>query len=356
MSHSDFLAYQEYAETRGELFRPGQKTFEMTMQSFRSSRSPSIEPEVIRAHYEPTKEEGKRMMMKRDERHLAEDSSGPDETTPNKDLSTGDESLPSTAHPSKAPTITKNDSSVASPYSQPVVGNDFQPPKRILAKVIATSDSCLPTITLNITDSLTSWGRGYDATVRYSNGNEIRIPKYAFKILLFKPGFYNAPLSSRNIRAWNGQDQDMRFYISTKASQGIYINGIHVQASDYIKPRTFSRSWGELRHGDLITVWRNEPKPQHFTQFRFECYWGKSKEPRNQDEGFQLIEEGDFLTEMEQACLNQETEILTENRRRLEEEKEATQLEKEKEKAAWKAGVQPTDFSQSFPGDPPMTI
>jgi serine/threonine protein kinase len=349
MSHSDFLAYQEYAETKGELFRPGQKTFEMTMQSFRMSRSPSIEPEVTRAHSEPTKEEGKRMMMKRDERNLAEDSSGPDATPPNTDLPTHDELLPSTAHPSKASTIVPN-SSVVPSYSQPVVGNDFQPPKRILAKVIATSDSCLPTITLNITDSLTSWGRGYDATVRYSNGNEIRIPKYAFKILLFKPGYYTAAPSSRNAQAWNDQDQDMRFYISTKASQGIYINGIYVRADDHQYPATFSRYWGELRHGDLITVWRNEPKPQEFTRFRFECYWGKSKEPRKEEEVFQLLEEGEFLTELEQACLKQEKDILTEQRRRDEEERKAMEEEKEVEKAVRKGGVQPANFSQSFSG------
>jgi hypothetical protein len=233
------------------------------------------------------------------------------------------------------------------------VGNDFQPPKRILAKVIATSNSCLPTITLNITDSLTSWGRGYDATVRYSNGNEIRIPKYAFKILLFKPGYYTAAPSSRNTQAWNDQDQDMRFYISTKASQGIYINGIYVRASDHQHPATWSRYWGELRHGDLITVWRNEPNPQEFTRFRFECYWGKSKEARKEEEVFQLLEEGDFLTELEQACLKQEKDILTEQRRRDEEERKAMEKEKEVEKAARKGGVQPTNFSQSFPGVTP---
>jgi hypothetical protein len=53
---------------------------------------------------------------------------------------------------------------------------------------------------------------------------------------------------------------------------------------------------------------------------------------------------------LEQTCLKQEKEILTEQRRRDEEERKAMEKEKEVEKAARKGAVQPTNFSQSFPG------
>jgi hypothetical protein len=296
------------------------------MQSFRSSRSPSLEPEgATRAKSEPAKEDGQRFFMQRDERKLSDAGH-------KGAIESFDDSLPSTAYPSVATTYNaKVDPSPHTP--QPVVGNDFQPPKRILAKLIGTPDSCLPTLTLNLTDSITSWGRGYNATVRYSNGNEIRIPKYAFKIMLFKPGYYSThPTAARNGHVWKDADRDMEFYISTKASMGIWING-NLLPSHGKEFDTESISWATLRNGDRITVWCQD-KPLQHTTFRFECLWGKSKQTRKDGEPLQLVDDPAMLSELEQSCLAQENEILTEIKRRLAEEQLAAEKLKAEEKLA----------------------
>lgn len=331
MLTSDFRRYQDYAESKGEKFIHGQKTFEVTMESFRSSRSPSLEPE--RAHSEPTKEEGRRMLMKRDDRQLVDEGHTSDKTRSSNghtEQDTRDHSLPSTAHPSKAATMVEFKPTPPPNYPQPVlgpvVGNDFQPPKRILAKLVSTPDSCLPTISLNITDSVTSWGRGYEATVRYANGQEIRIPKYAFKIFLFKPGFYaNKQPTVHSNHMWHDNDQEMKFFISTKASQGIWVNGVNIPCHDRQNPSTRSKFWGELKYGDVITVWKASEQQ---TCLKFECYWGESKEPRKPDDHFHLLQDGDYLDELDEACLVEEKAIIANIRRRENEEKKVAERDK----------------------------
>jgi serine/threonine protein kinase len=353
MSLNDFKAYQEYAETKGERFAHGEDTFDRTMRSFRTSRSPSLEPEAMaRAHSEPTKDEGRRMLMKRDERKL---DAGPMKLTEPRPLLSKDTAMPSTARGSHEPDTNTfaNGSPTNIPRSttQPVVGNDFQPPKRILGKIISTSDSCLPTITLNITDIVTSWGRGFKNTIRYSNGQDIRVPKYAFKIFLFKPSFYKSDGSlPNNVIPGNGKnssDQDMLFYISTKASQGITVNGVKLSSYDPQNPYTPSRSWGELRYGDIITVWQHNADKNQQTRFRFECYWGNSKDPRTETDRFHILPDSALLSDIEHVCLAQEMEMLDEIERRDEEEKLALAQDKKDEQARRAANV-----TQSFMGAP----
>ncbi|KAH7354739.1 putative Serine/threonine-protein kinase RAD53 [Rhexocercosporidium sp. MPI-PUGE-AT-0058] len=332
MLTSDFRAYQDIAESKGEKFMHGQKTFDVTMESFRSSRSPSLEPE--RAHSEPTKEEGRRMLMKRDDRQLAGTSNNHGQSatsTGQPKHDTRDEFLPSTAHPSKVSTMVDFKPTPPPSYPQPVVGNDFQPPKRILAKFVSTLDSCLPTISLNIVDSITSWGRGYEATVRYANSQEIRIPKYAFKIFLFKPGFYrNKQPTIHPNHVWHEKDQDMKFFISSKASSGIWVNGVNVPCHDRQNPSTKSKHWGELKYGDIITVWQ---APEQQTRLKFECYWGTSKEARKPNNPFRLLQEGEYLDELDETCLVEEQAIIKDIHRREKEEKKAAEREKQEKLA-----------------------
>jgi hypothetical protein len=272
--------------------------------------------------------------------------------------------MPSTARGSHEPENDTfengNASNIPSSTAQPVVGNDFQPPKRILGKIIGTPDSCLPTVTLNVTETVTSWGRGFKNTVRFSNGLDIRVPKYAFKIFLFKQNFYTAagglPANATPGNGKNSTDQAMTFYISNKASSGIYVNGTNLPSHDRQNPYTPSKYWGELRNGDIITVWRHDVHKTQFTRFKFECYWGTSKEPRKEGERFQILPEGDLLNEIEHVCLAQEKDMLTEIERRDDEEKQALAEEKKKEKARRGAAAltskSATNLIQSFKGAP----
>jgi hypothetical protein len=359
---SDFKAYQDYAAEKGERFVHGENTFETTMRSFRTSRSPSLEPEAVtRAHSEPTKDEGRRMMMKRDERKLGDEQSKATEARP---FLSKDNAMPSTARGStepETPTFENgNATNIPSSAVQPVVGNDFQRPKRILGKIIGTPESCLPTITLNITETVTSWGRGFKNTIRYSNGQDSRVPKYAFKIFLFKPKFYTTtgalPSNATPGNEKNSADQGMTFYISNKASSGISVNGINLPSHDRQNPYTPSKFWGELRNGDLITVWKHDQDKSQFTRFKFECYWGTSKIPRAEGEIFKILPAGDLLNEIEHVCLAQEKDMLAEIERREAEEK-LSLAEDKKEKAQHQAlkAKSTTNLAQSVMGAPAST-
>ncbi|EHK98824.1 putative Serine/threonine-protein kinase RAD53 [Glarea lozoyensis 74030] len=326
MTTEDYRRISEHAAANGETFRSGQKTFETAMHSFRSSRSRSSSIEPPRAHSEPTADEGRRMLMKRDERRLEIDTASQGPFAAHRILQ--DESLPITATTSNAATPA---GPVKPEETFQVVGNDFAPPMRILAKLLSTPDSCLPTINLNITECLTSWGRGHMATVRYAFGKEIRIPKYAFKVIAFKPNFYGR--GNKKMQVGSDNDQDMSFYISTKASAGIWINGEHLPSYNPTTPDSASRFWGELRHGDVITVWRDKHPAAKPTMFRFECYWGKSKEQRKEAENFKLVSDLMFLSDIEFACHKQEKLILEEQQARAEEERKMMGQIKQEEKA-----------------------
>lgn len=185
-----------------------------------------------------------------------------------------------------------------------------------LAKLVACNDSCLPDITITITDCITSWGRGRRATIRYPDAAESRIPKYAFKVFLYEQEYYKrlVDISCRNT-ALSEKDQNMSFYISTKASVGIWVNDINVPSHDRQNPNTESKHWGQLKHGDLITVWRHDLKPKEiFTRFKFECYWGQSKQARKPGDTFTLIQDGPKLKFLESTCRKVENSVLDEKR------------------------------------------
>ena len=305
MTLSEFNTFQDLAKKKGEQFEHGNNTFDTTIHSFISSRSPSLdlEAENHRAHSEPMKvDEVRRNMMKRDERKL---SDGALVAVDPRSLASKDRSLAATAHGSNEPSPQETEAS-SSITTHGVVGNDFQPPKRILGKVIATHDSCLPTISLNITEIITSWGRGYQNTIRYSNGTEVRVPKYAFKIFGFKLADEWAwPPAGASFDTTN-----LAFYISSKATLGITVNGVKLPSHNPQNPETPSKYWGELRHGDIITVWQHDLDKTQFTKFRFECYHGLSKEPRLEDQPFVLLPEDEVLGELQKCCRNHEVEIL----------------------------------------------
>lgn len=356
MTSDQYQAFSEYAKKNGEQFVPGEKTFEMTMHSFRGSRSPSIEKDT-RAHSEPTND-GRRMLMKRDERRLSEEATtGGQETVPTATRrQLLDENIPPTAHASNAPSPIEVNNDIIIEPSQPVVCNDFHPPKRVLAKALGTSDSCLPTLGLNFVDSLTSWGRGFNSTARTANLNEVKIPKYAFKILFFKPGYYSRAIAPTNgTHIFNTEGQDMRFYISTKASVGIWVNDIHIPAVDPGNPETKSEYWGEIRHNDLITIWRHDCNPSVYNRLRFDCLWGESMEPRKANEPFHLLPAGKLLDEIEDVALVEEKAILNEKRRREDEEIKRAKEEKQRDQLARQIGSvsksapkpKPVDYNQS---------
>ncbi|KAL3417637.1 hypothetical protein PVAG01_10647 [Phlyctema vagabunda] len=310
LTNSEYNAFVEAATARGEIFKPGEAFFNTTMQSFRSSRSPSLEPDVqSRATSEPTAQEGRRLLMKRDDRKLG---AKPFEAA----QPPSDSAMPPTARGSKTNITGMHDlnkGNSAIPNLQPTIENHFQPPKRILAKFSSTKESVVQSIVLNIFDPVTSWGRGYDNTVRFHDGQQIKIPKYAFKLLIYKSGISTTSGRSIGRELWDGNPEnakDYTFYISTKATTGIWVNDINLPSHDRQNSKSESRFWGELRHGDEITVWRHDLDPSEFTRFKFECYMGRSAEVRK--EQFRILPQSDLVHELDWICLVKEDEFAKE--------------------------------------------
>lgn len=159
------------------------------------------------------------------------------------------------------------------------------PGKRIVASLQSTPASIIQGISLHITESMLSWGRHPDNTRVYEPSKEVKVPKYAFKILLWKSGYD----PSRDFRPWNQklagtEDDAFHFYISTKSTRGIHIDGTHLRSHESKSPASANRYWMRLHDGDVIAVWTGEPStitgPQK-TELLFRCAWGGSSLPRS---------------------------------------------------------------------------
>lgn len=328
MYTSDYSNLKGWSKSRGEVFEAGNKSFENTMQSFHRSRSRSSsfgETSPASDQTELSVNEGRHGLMKRDVRTLgvANAQAGPSRRG-SEDLippTAGASHAASPIPPSDAANVTM-DAPASSP--SPALDDNFQLPRRVMAKFVTTPDSCIPNVNISITEEVTSWGRARDCTIRYPNIHEGRIPKYAFKIMLFEAG----PRTDSEPKApeASSHEDNKAFYISTKASQGIMINDFKLLSYNPDKPKAVSRFWGELRHGDLVTIWKEDERMRSVTRFRFECYFGRSKNPRDEGEKFQLNTNLSFLAGIEHACAEQHETVLKERERA---NKESTALAKD---------------------------
>jgi serine/threonine protein kinase len=307
MMLSQYTEAVDVAKAHGEQFKHGEKIFEKYVGSYR--KTPSVEPEPqLRAHSEPAVGQERQTLMKRDERKLEEIS---------------DTQLPSTSRSESMILGGLNETQLADQVQRAEAiktsgkDNAFKPPKRILGKLIATPDSVLSSISLSITDPFMSWGRGYTNTVVFPDGYEDRVPKYAFKLMLWKRGLSgtgNQPL-----------EQDMSFWISTKATMGIKVNGVLLKSHESKQPGSLSKDWGELKHGDEITVWMRENKTYPFVKLRFECYYGPSSTARADDTPqFSVLPRGEISDELDKFCLQMESQhkAISETAKAAHEEKE----------------------------------
>lgn len=165
------------------------------------------------------------------------------------------------------------------------------PGKRIVASLQSTPASVIQGISLHITESMLSWGRHPDNTRVYEPSKEVKVPKYAFKIMLWKSGYD----PSRDFRPWNqklaGAEEDgFHFYISTKSTRGIHVNGALLRSHESKTPASASRYWMRLHDGDVVAVWTGggdpssttKPGPPQRTELLFRCAWGGSSLPRSQ--------------------------------------------------------------------------
>ncbi|KAI2628320.1 Pkinase-domain-containing protein [Xylaria nigripes] len=165
-----------------------------------------------------------------------------------------------------------------------------------IGKFESTPDSVVKGISIPLRDPILSWGRERNNTVIYEDVNEIRVPKNAFRVVLWREGYTasvgefrpwepaRVSTSRTMLRASPGPDS-YAFYIATKATNGIHVNMNLLQPhmSKATTVTSYSKYWMKLYHGDHITFWGGEDPPIRAT-LTFECTWGGSSATRPADE------------------------------------------------------------------------
>lgn len=279
-------AFSQAARDRGEEFGPGKTPlWDLAMKYF----PPSTRPLRQNGSTTPTGQFG----LKRDDRRMADDAMD----------------IPSTA----APIETEPENPTQLPDTQIVVPvqHDFAS-NRAIAVVESHPESCIQGVSFPVTDSLASFGRGVENTETFKDRLEPRIPKYAFKVMLWKEGYDPSKDPAKTTHPWvrdsSSDDDSYEFWISTKATLGIKINGYNLASSDAKNPTGPSQYWARVNDGDTIMVWGGQD-PRNQTKLIFRCFWGGSSRPHPEDKpGLELASPA-LAQKLDTACYRTEKRI-----------------------------------------------
>ena len=186
-------------------------------------------------------------------------------------------SIPSTAAADARIPATPPDSDDLAP--QLVMPLHSDPGRPVVACLQSAPGSAIPAVSIMITESMVSWGRATENTRSYALKSDVKVPKFAFRILLWKPQYDPA----KNFRPWNrapeADEELFHFYISTKATSGIHINGVRLPSHEPKNPGGASKFWMALHDGDRVSVWQT-PDKSVMSELIFRCGWGGSAKSR----------------------------------------------------------------------------
>jgi hypothetical protein len=198
--------------------------------------------------------------------------------------------------------------------------------ERAIALLESTADSVIQGISLPVTNSLLSFGRGPENTRVFEPPTESRVPKYAFKILLWKEGYDPSKDPAKTTPPWQQGDltpseaESYFFWICTKATVGIQINGYQLASSDPRNPGGPSQFWVRLHDKDELVIWGGSDTDNH-TKLVFRSFWGGSSKPRSSESrGFETAPR-ELVPKLNDACQ------LTERRLRDTRDKETSKNE-----------------------------
>lgn len=153
------------------------------------------------------------------------------------------------------------------PTAMPVT--EFTKPPKLLGRLKSIPGSMFE-LNLRLESRMTSWGRGPDATIRYPDNMDVRIPAYALEITFWAPGLER--------RIAEGQDwtqvPGVMAVLSTKTRKCIWVNGTELR-----KGGPEGLQFGKLYTGDIITIYKHKDNGE-FLQLRCEFYHGESAQPR----------------------------------------------------------------------------
>ncbi|KAI0443302.1 Pkinase-domain-containing protein [Xylaria telfairii] len=166
-------------------------------------------------------------------------------------------------------------------------------PKTEVGVFKSAPGSLVSDISISLQDPILSWGRDRGNTAVYQPAMESKVPKNAFRVLLWREGYTASPnefrpwdparwATSRMMRA-SPEPDSYAFYIATKATNGIRINGNPLQSHEPKDTTAFCKHWMKLYHGDHIMFWGGDD-PRTQARVIFECSWGGSSITRPADE------------------------------------------------------------------------
>ncbi|KAL6869832.1 Protein kinase protein rad53 [Amphichorda felina] len=264
MTQLQLDAFQQAARDRREMFGPGMTPlWELAMKYFPSTSASATHnaPSLLQTQ----------VGLRRDDRRVTPTAT-PVEFPPTA-IPVDEETLPDTLPP---------DPQIVVPVRKDSTAN------RAVGIIESQPHSCVGQISFPITDSLVSFGRHPDNTEVYKPQTEPKVPKFAFKIMLWKDGYDPAKVPHPWSRQSAGDEDSYAFWISTKATLGIRINGHSLPSDEPKNPGGPSRYWTQLHDGDDLTIWGN-PNINNQTALIFRCFWGASSRPReNPDQPLEL--------------------------------------------------------------------
>lgn len=162
------------------------------------------------------------------------------------------------------PIVHQPDGSFIAP-NEPVT--EFAKPPKVLGRLRSVPGSIFD-LNLRLENRMTSWGRGPEATIRYPDRMDVRIPAYALEITFWAPGLERKIAEGQN---WLDVPGVMAV-LSTKTRKCIWVNGKELR-----KGGPEGLQFGKLYSGDIITIYRHK---EQYLQLHCEFYHGESAQPR----------------------------------------------------------------------------
>lgn len=295
MTQLQLDVFAQAARERGERFEPGASPlWDLAMKYFPPTDWSAVEG---RKENDPPRASTPQTLIGRDSRRLKSDAGA---------------EIPSTA-PVRVPSSSDEDSI---PDTAPHDGNIIVPIRedpsqsRIVALFESAPESAVQSISIPVASPILSWGRGGDNTHVYGERSEARVPKCAFKALLYKEG-YDAS-KDRDRQPWlrpRADEADFAFYLCTKATSGIWVNGRRLLSHDSRRPSSPAHHWVKLHTGDDLVVWGDPTDDGPKTRVVFKAFWGASAEERGEPP---VAVHAGLARRLDEVCLRAERRIRSE--------------------------------------------
>ena len=147
-------------------------------------------------------------------------------------------------------------------------------PTRPLLGQLTTVPGSIFDVTIRLQERMTSWGRGLQASIRYPQPLDTRIPAYALEITFWAPAMEERIAAGEH---WMDVPGVMTI-LSTKTKQSIWVNDVELRRGPVGQDGFY---FGKLYNNDIITVYRQKDE---YLKLRCEFYYGTSAGERPREE------------------------------------------------------------------------